>query len=68
MGGNGAAGSGNNTLPYADGIVNAVGRTKDGKPPSPHDQVLTYLPLGHVAERIFSTWTMCANGVVLNFA
>jgi long-chain acyl-CoA synthetase len=49
-------------------IVNAVGRTKDGKPPSPHDQVLTYLPLGHVAERIFSTWTMCANGVVLNFA
>jgi len=49
-------------------IVNAEGRTRDGKLPAPDDQVLTYLPLGHVAERIFSTWTMCSNGVVLNFA
>jgi long-chain acyl-CoA synthetase len=49
-------------------IINAEGRTADGKPPSPSDLVLTYLPLGHVAERIFSTWTMCGNGVVLNFA
>ncbi|NHZ70436.1 MAG: AMP-binding protein [Proteobacteria bacterium] len=51
-----------------DQIINAEGRTRDGKPPSPSDLVLTYLPLGHVAERIFSTWTMCGNGVVLNFA
>ena len=51
-----------------DRIINAEGRTADGKPPSPSDLVLTYLPLGHVAERIFSTWTMCGNGVVLNFA
>jgi long-chain acyl-CoA synthetase len=49
-------------------IINAEGRTRDGKPPSPSDFVLTYLPLGHVAERIFSTWTMCGNGVILNFA
>ena len=37
-------------------------------PPDPDDMVLTYLPLCHVAERIFSTWTMVGNGVVLNFA
>ena len=49
-------------------IINAPGRTADGKPPGPGDMVLTYLPLGHVAERIFSTWTMCSNGVTLNFA
>ena len=49
-------------------IINAEGRTRDDKPPGPSDLVLTYLPLGHVAERIFSTWTMCGNGVVLNFA
>jgi long-chain acyl-CoA synthetase len=30
--------------------------------------VLTYLPLGHVAERFFSTWSMCGIGVVLYFA
>ena len=49
-------------------IVNAKDRTRDGKMPGPSDYVLTYLPLGHVAERIFSTWTMCGNAVVLNFA
>ena len=50
-------------------IINAEGRTAaDGGLPSQKDQVLTYLPLCHVAERIFSTWTMCSNGVVLNFA
>ncbi len=51
-----------------DNIILAVGRTADDKMPGPHDMVLTYLPLGHVAERIMSTWTMCASGVVLNFA
>jgi len=49
-------------------IVNAEGRTADGEAPHPGDEVLTYLPLCHVAERIFSTWHMCANGVTLNFA
>lgn len=49
-------------------IIRAEGRTRDGKLPGPSDFVLTYLPLGHVAERIFSTWTMCGSGVILNFA
>jgi long-chain acyl-CoA synthetase len=40
----------------------------DGKPPHNGDQILTYLPLCHVAERIFSTWTMLAGGPTLNFA
>ena len=30
--------------------------------------VVTYLPLCHVAERVFSTWHMVGAGVVLNFA
>ena len=30
--------------------------------------VVTYLPLCHVAERIFSTWHLVGAGVVLNFA
>jgi long-chain acyl-CoA synthetase len=49
-------------------IVRAPNRTADGVAPGPHDQVLTYLPLCHVAERIFSTWTMVGTGCVLNFA
>lgn len=32
------------------------------------DEKLTYLPLCHVAERLFSTWSMAYNGPVLNFA
>ncbi|MCP4308535.1 MAG: long-chain fatty acid--CoA ligase [bacterium] len=51
-----------------DKIVMAEGRTRDGKSPHPDDQVLTYLPLCHVAERIFSTWHMVGAGVTLNFA
>ncbi|MGD2060850.1 MAG: AMP-binding protein, partial [Acidimicrobiia bacterium] len=38
------------------------------KPPGPDDIILTYLPLCHVAERIFSTWTSVATGASLNFA
>ncbi len=49
-------------------IVRAPNRTADRKAPGTHDQVLTYLPLCHVAERIFSTWTMVGTGCVLNFA
>ncbi len=48
-------------------IVNIEGRT-GGPPPGPDDLLLTYLPLCHVAERIFSTWTMASNGCSLNFA
>ena len=36
--------------------------------PGPSDLVVTYLPLCHVAERIFSTWHLVGAGVVLNFA
>ncbi len=50
-----------------DVIVNADDRAPGG-PPNPKDQIVTYLPLCHVAERIFSTWTMVGAGPVLNFA
>ena len=49
-------------------IVKTPNRMADGIDPGPHDQILTYLPLCHVAERIFSTWTMVGTGCVLNFA
>jgi long-chain acyl-CoA synthetase len=51
-----------------DTVINVDGRTPGNDKPGPSDEVLTYLPLCHVAERIFSTWTMAANGVTLNFA
>lgn len=50
-----------------DKIVNSENRVPGG-PPNPSDQIVTYLPLCHVAERIFSTWTLVATGAVLNFA
>jgi long-chain acyl-CoA synthetase len=59
----------NKNATYAiDKIVMAEGRTRDGKNPHPDDQILTYLPLCHVAERIFSTWHMVGAGTTLNFA
>ena len=39
-----------------------------GSPPNPDDSILTYLPLCHVAERIFSTWHQVGFGCTLNFA
>jgi len=51
-----------------DVIINTPERTPDGKPPGPDDHALTYLPLCHVAERVFSTWTLVSAGVVLNYA
>ena len=50
-----------------DVIVNSQDRVPGG-PPTPKDLIVTYLPLCHVAERIFSTWTMVGAGPVLNFA
>ena len=44
--------------------ASAAGR----KPPDSHDVIITYLPLCHVAERIFSTWHLVSCGTVLNFA
>jgi len=37
-------------------------------PPSEHDLLVSYLPLCHVAERIFTTWFNAAAGVQVNFA
>lgn len=48
-------------------IILTPGRVSGG-PPGPDDYILTYLPLCHVAERIFSTWTSVGSGAVLNFA
>ncbi len=51
-----------------DTIINSGDRYPGRRPPGPNDLILTYLPLCHVAERIFSTWTMVGTGAVLNFA
>jgi long-chain acyl-CoA synthetase len=55
-----------------DQVVNVEGRMgkrgKNADGPGPDDIILTYLPLCHVAERIFSTWTSVSAGCVLNFA
>ncbi len=51
-----------------ENVVNTEGRTKGNVKLNPDDTVLTYLPLCHVAERIFSTWTQAYDGVTRNFA
>jgi len=51
-----------------DKIINFVERMPDGKPASEKDLIVTYLPLCHVAERIFSTWSLVGAGPSLNFA
>jgi long-chain acyl-CoA synthetase len=37
-------------------------------PPGPTDLIVSYLPLCHVAERIFTTWFNAGAGVQVNFA
>ncbi len=37
-------------------------------PAGPDDLALSYLPLCHVAERIFTTWNNAATGIQVNFA
>ncbi len=51
-----------------DKIISETSRIPDGKGPNPSDLIVTYLPLCHVAERIFSTWTLVGAGPTLNFA
>lgn len=51
-----------------ENLVNDPKRLGTEDPVGPNDILLTYLPLCHVAERIFSTWTMAGNGPTLNFA
>ena len=51
-----------------DKIVNETNRFPDDTGPNAKDLIVTYLPLCHVAERIFSTWTLVGAGPSLNFA
>ena len=51
-----------------DVILCTPERIRGGKLPGPSDSVVTYLPLCHIAERLFSTWHLAGQGVVLNFA
>jgi len=46
---------------YVDGRMS-------GKQLNSDDLILTYLPLCHIAERIFSTWSSVSSGASLNFA
>ncbi len=57
-----------NSMFAMDKVINETAAYPDGTAPNKNDQILTYLPLCHVAERIFSTWTMLAGGPTLNFA
>ena len=57
-----------NSIYTIDKLIGETAAYPDGKVPHTKDQILTYLPLCHVAERIFSTWTMLAGGPTLNFA
>ena len=52
----------------AEILIGSAGRTPDNRAVGPDDLILTYLPLCHVAERIFSTWTSVSHGPSLNFA
>ena len=56
-----------NFLFCVENLVGIEGRIP-GKPPNPADSILTYLPLCHIAERIFSAWHMAGFGCTLNFA
>ncbi len=49
-------------------VLNDPKRFPSGRPENPSDEKLTYLPLCHVAERLFSSWSLAYNGPVLNFA
>ncbi len=49
-------------------IIKNKARMPAGRLPGPDDEVVTYLPLCHVAERVFSTWHLVAASPVLNFA
>ncbi len=59
----------NNNAEFAiEKIIDSSGRTSDGRPPGPDDEILSFLPLCHVAERIFTTWTLVSTGLISNFA
>ena len=58
----------NTNFSYAVKQVLYVEGRVAGKPLNPDDLIVTYLPLCHIAERIFSTWSSVASGCSLNFA
>ena len=49
-----------------DTLIHGGGFTSP--PPDEHDITLSYLPLCHVAERIFTTWFSAAAGIQVHFA
>jgi long-chain acyl-CoA synthetase len=49
-------------------VLNDPRRFSNGNNENTSDEKLTYLPLCHVAERLFSSWSLAYNGPVLNFA
>lgn len=51
-----------------DTIISTPERIRGGKLPTADDEILTYLPLCHIAERVFSTWHLVAYSTKLNFA
>ena len=57
-----------NSMFAMEKIIDEKDAYPDKTAPNKKDEILTYLPLCHVAERIFSTWTMLAGGPTLNFA
>ncbi|MEV0716841.1 AMP-binding protein [Asanoa sp. NPDC050611] len=46
----------------------SAGRGFAGAPPGPRDLLVSYLPLCHVAERIFTIWFNAGAGIQVNFA
>ena len=50
-----------------DILVGIEGRVPGG-PPNPSDTILSYLPMCHVAEKIFSVWHMLGFGCTISFA
>ncbi|GAB3673194.1 AMP-dependent synthetase/ligase [Actinocorallia lasiicapitis] len=55
----------------AANVAFAISTLQDGfiqPPPSEKDLIVSYLPLCHVAERIFTTWFNASSGVQVNFA
>ena len=49
-------------------VLNSADRFHGSTGENTTDEKLTYLPLCHVAERLFSSWSMAYNGPILNFA
>ncbi|MDK1009972.1 MAG: AMP-binding protein [Actinomycetota bacterium] len=49
-------------------VLNSPDRFQGGRGEGVDDEKLTYLPLCHVAERLFSAWSLAYNGPILNFA